>query len=231
VDVPGSEALENLDQLLMQGGQVRYFAKPLSRTGRLEKLTIASYADEVAPTFVGITAELAGTANTTSADARRSGVRATSAPASSRRGDRARNEAAAGRWGAGLNVLLLGGGASHDYQRWFNLADVAMLNAAGDISAGYLEPPDARPDLIRGADVLVISANKAFPDPASREAIMAHAAAGKGMVLLHPGLWYNWPDWPEYNRVLAGGGARGHDRLGEFEVVLKEGTRHPILRG
>jgi type 1 glutamine amidotransferase len=51
-------------------------------------------------------------------------------------------------------------------------------------------------------------------------------------VLLHPGLWYNWPDWPEFNRQLAGGGSRGHDRLGEFEVTVTDTEpNHPILRG
>jgi pyruvate carboxylase len=48
-------------------------------------------------------------------------------------------------------------------------------------------------------------------DSAVREAIAAHAAAGKGLVLLHPGLWYNWANWTAYNRELAGGGSRGHD--------------------
>ena len=41
---------------------------------------------------------------------------------------------------------------------------------------------------------------------------------------------HNYGDWPEYNRVLAGGGARGHDSLGEFtvNVLTKE---HPITKG
>ncbi|HMO65172.1 MAG TPA: ThuA domain-containing protein, partial [Verrucomicrobiota bacterium] len=39
----------------------------------------------------------------------------------------------------------------------------------------------------------------------------------------------SWGDWPEYNRVLAGGGSRGHDRYGEFEVVTT-GAAHPLLR-
>jgi hypothetical protein len=94
--------------------------------------------------------------------------------------------------------LLIGGGASHDYNRWFNLADVAMLNASGRISANYREPQDVTVEAVKSADILLISANKAFPDAAVREAIAAHAAAGKGLVLLHPGLWYNWANWPAY---------------------------------
>ena len=59
---------------------------------------------------------------------------------------------------------------------------------------------------------------------------MAHAAAGKGLVLLHPGLWYNWNEWASYNRELAGGGSRGHDRYGEFEVTVSGGS-HPLMKG
>ena len=50
------------------------------------------------------------------------------------------------------------------------------------------------------------------------------------MLLVHAGLWYNWPDWTDYNRVLAGGGARGHDRFGEFEVNV-DLPDHPVMKG
>ena len=33
--------------------------------------------------------------------------------------------------------------------------------------------------------------------------------AGKPLILLHPGLWYNWNNFPEWNREVAGGGSRG----------------------
>jgi type 1 glutamine amidotransferase len=98
------------------------------------------------------------------------------------------------------------------------------------MTANYLEPQDVSVDSVRAADVLLISANKAFPDADVRAAIFAHAEGGKGLVLLHPGLWYNWPNWPEFNRVLAGGGSRGHDRFGEFEVVV-DGGDHPLVKG
>ncbi len=129
-----------------------------------------------------------------------------------------------------LRVLLIGGGASHDYDRWFNVADSALLNGTGRATAEYLEPQQVTVSAVQSADVLVISANKAFPDKAVRAALFAHANAGKGLVLLHPGLWYNWADWPEYNRILAGGGSRGHDRLGEFEVIVTQ-TGHPLMKG
>ena len=103
-----------------------------------------------------------------------------------------------------IHALLIGGGASHDYNRWFNVADRALLNGTGKITTEYLEPQQVTPEAVQKADVLVVSANKPFPESAVRAAIFAHANAGKGLVLLHPGLWYNWADWPEYNRVLAG---------------------------
>jgi type 1 glutamine amidotransferase len=63
-----------------------------------------------------------------------------------------------------------------------------------------------------------------------RKAIFDFAEGGKGLLLVHPALWYNWPDWPEYNRALVGGGARSHDKYGEFEVRV-EAPRHPIMAG
>ncbi|MCC6820324.1 MAG: ThuA domain-containing protein [Verrucomicrobia subdivision 3 bacterium] len=84
--------------------------------------------------------------------------------------------------------------------------------------------------MIAGVDVLIISNNKPFADAATKDAIVRHVQSGKGLIGLHPGLWYNWVDWPEYNRRLIGGGARGHDKYGEFEVLVS-GPGHPLMRG
>lgn len=203
-DVPGSKGLP---QFTKGRGQVRWFTKELRGGAVLESLTLESYDNAVAPTLFAITAEVGGAPRAESV--------------------RAKPEL---KWGAGLKTLLIGGGASHDYNRWFNTADVAMLNGSGKITANYLEPQDVSVASVQQADVLVISANKAFPDAAVRAAIQSHVNAGKGLVLLHPGLWYNWADWPAYNRELAGGGARGHNRYGEFEVTAT-GTAHPVMTG
>ncbi len=210
-DVPGSKPLP---QFTKGRGQVRWFSKNVKdTTAVIEKITLESYDNGVAPTFFAITADSTGGGST----------RADAAPAPAK-------VLPVLQWGAGLKTLLIGGGASHDYQKWFNLADVALLNGTGKITANYLEPQDVSVASVQAADVLVISANKAFPDPAVRAAIQAHADAGKGLVLLHPGLWYNWADWPAYNRELAGGGSRGHDKYGEFEVSVT-GTPHALLQG
>jgi len=78
--------------------------------------------------------------------------------------------------------------------------------------------------------VLYLSSNQPLADDEVKRGILAFADAGKGLVLVHPALWYNWNDWPEYNRLLVGGGARSHDKYGEFEVKLT-GVRHAVTEG
>ena len=69
-----------------------------------------------------------------------------------------------------------------------------------------------------------------FANVAFRAALEQFAAKGKGIVLLHAGLWYNFRDWPEFNKIYAGGGSRGHDNLSKpFEVkVIK--PDHPLMK-
>ena len=133
------------------------------------------------------------------------------------------------KWGAGTKVLIVGGGTSHEFQKWFNEADGTTLRAAGKFSVNYTESAATASKALAGAEVLVLSTNqKNFDAPEFRVALMAFADAGKGIVLLHPAVWYNWP-WPEYNAQLVGGGSRGHEAIGEFNVkVLKD---HPVTRG
>ena len=201
-DVPGSKAVPGL----VRSGQVRYFSKNLKKSAMIDRIELESFNNEIAPTFVGLTVEQAEGPAKKIVQATAAGPKRTVA------------------WGSGVKALLIGGGASHDYEKWFNEVDSKFLDESGRYTARYFEPQELTVDLVRSSDVLMISANKAFPDRAVREAIFAHVNDGKGLVLLHPGLWYNWSDWPEFNRQLAGGGSRGHDRFGEFEVkVTKPG--------
>jgi putative heme-binding domain-containing protein len=212
IDVPGSEALENLDDLLQQGRQVRYFAKPLARPGRVEKLTVSSEVTEVAPTFVAITAELA-----------EGGADGATRPAAVQAG------AAADSPGQ-IRVLLVGAGSSHDFPRWFLQEDGQLFESTGRARVLTTGEPDEVLKHIDQLDVLYLSNNAPYTNPAARKAVMDFARGGKGVLLVHAGLWYNWKDWPEYNRDLAGGGSRGHDRLGEFEVKVTE-PDHPLVKG
>ena len=126
-------------------------------------------------------------------------------------------------------VLIVGGGSSHDFPQWFQRADSATLARAG-IPARYTDTPSQVAARLTNVDVLYFTANQPHPDPATREAIFLHVASGKGLVIGHAGAWYNWSDWPEYNRLLVGGGTRGHRRLGEFEVIVTA-PDHPVMRG
>ncbi len=213
-DVPGSREVPDM---AINGHQVRAFTRLVKGTGVVESITLESLNTIVATTWVAVTAEAPG------ADGALLSPASVATPAAEAQ--------KAMVWGTGLKTLIVGGGSSHDYNRFFNLAEVAMLNAAGGITANYSEPVAGLADVIRGVDVLYLSNNKAFADDASRAAVLAHAAAGKGMLIVHPALWYNWEkEWPAYNKEIAGGGARGHDRYGEFEVTVTD-PNHPLTKG
>ena len=134
-------------------------------------------------------------------------------------------------WAAGkTKVLVIGGGSSHDFDKFFGGTDVATLTAAG-FSVNYTEDRDQAAAEIGKADVAVISVNRQFFDtPAYRKALADFAASGKGLVMLHPGTWYAYAQWPELNATIVGGGARGHDRIARFSVNAVK-PDHPVMKG
>jgi putative heme-binding domain-containing protein len=211
IDVPGSKGLPEL----ASRGQVRWFSKDVRGSGVIERLALESYDNEVAPTLLGITAELA-------------------TPAAEHQARAARPKGHGGNGGQGATpiakVLIAGGGSAHDFERWFNHTDVALLKGAGKAEVVYTSKPEDLPSVLPKLDVLVQTSNQPFPGAALRQALFDFAASGKGFVLVHAGLWYNWPDWPAYNQQLCGGGSRGHNALGEFEVTITE-PDHPLTRG
>lgn len=209
-DVPASA---RVDGLVPRHQQVRWFTKALKRTGELKRITLESFDNQVAPTFVAMTAEVGDPKTAVTAAA------ASPAPAP-RTFD----------WPPGIRTLLVGGGSSHDFNRWFNLADVATLRAAGGFSVNYTERYGEVIPALSQIQVLGWSANQPQKDPVLRQSLLEYANAGKGLVLLHPGNWYIWNDWPEWNKQLVGGGARSHDRYGEFEVTVTQ-PEHPLMKG
>jgi type 1 glutamine amidotransferase len=223
-DVPGSKAVSDL----VTRGQVRAFSRDVRGQSPIAKIALESMGNEIATTFVAITAELAEGAQT-KVTTGQPAVYADASAVSKVVGDAATGGGF--KWGQGIRTLIVGGGASHDYPRWFGQADTATLSADGKASVNYTEDTDSIGPALKDVDVLYLSNNKPFNDPATRKAIVDHVEAGKGLLLVHPGLWYNWKDWPEYNRVLCGGGARGHDKYGEFEVTLTGGVKHPVTAG
>jgi type 1 glutamine amidotransferase len=129
-----------------------------------------------------------------------------------------------------IDVLIVGGGSAHDFQRWFHEEDTAILEELNGVEADYTDQIDSIASRLDSLDVLYLSNNQPMEEPALRDGIMNFAGAGKGLLLVHPATWYNWPDWPEYNRGLVGGGSRGHDRFGEFEVTVDQ-PEHPVMAG
>lgn len=129
-----------------------------------------------------------------------------------------------------IRVLLVGGGESHDFDRWYKQEDVATLQKDDLATVEYTSDPTTILSKLEGIDVLYLSNNQPIKDEATRKAIFAFADAGKGLVLAHPALWYNWKDWPEYNQKLVGGGSRGHNKYGPFDVTVVN-KKHPVMKG
>jgi type 1 glutamine amidotransferase len=95
----------------------------------------------------------------------------------------------------------------------------------------YTEDRDQAAAELANADVAVISVNRKFFDTtAYRKALMDFAAAGKGIIMFHPGTWYGFAQWPELNAQIVGGGARGHDKIHPFEVKAVK-PEHPVMSG
>ncbi|MCF0039190.1 ThuA domain-containing protein [Dyadobacter fanqingshengii] len=127
-----------------------------------------------------------------------------------------------------IRVLLVGGGSSHDFDKWYKGTDVETLQKDGFATVEYTSDPTAILGKLKDIDVLLLANNQPIADDATRKAIFAFVDAGKGLVLAHPALWYNWKDWPEYNQKLVGGGSKGHDKYGPFDVTITK--KHPVTK-
>ena len=151
-------------------------------------------------------------------------------PKAGGRGDAMLPETTPVVWEPGkTRVLIIGGGSSHKFGEFFGKADSAILRAAG-YTVNYTEDRDQAAAELAGADVAVISVNRKFFDtPAYRKALFAFAAAGKGIVMHHPGTWYGFAEWPELNAQIVGGGARGHDKIAKYSVNALQ-PAHPIMK-
>src|SRR5262249_5764888 len=126
------------------------------------------------------------------------------------------------------DFLIFGGGSSHDFARWFGDTDVKTLSSLGKVVA-YSEAPDELARALGSLEVLVLCANQPLADANLRGKLMDFVALGGGLVVVHPATWYNWSDWPEYNRDLVGGGSKSHEAYAEFAVrILGD---HPVTAG
>lgn len=128
-----------------------------------------------------------------------------------------------------IKVLIVGGGTSHDFDRWYKQVDAATLQRDGLCSVVYTSNTDSIPQYLKAADVLYLVTNQPV-NIESRKAIFDFVKAGKGLVLGHPALWYNWLGWPEYNADLVSGGANEHDAYGSFDEDIVN-PNHPVTKG
>ena len=211
VDVPGSKLTKGL---ITGGKQLRWFSKSLTHRAVIDRLTLESDDNEVAPTIVAITVERPGGKADAKADK----------PSTAK-------EAPPFEWGKGIRTLLVGGGSSHDFGRFFAKADMKTLEATGKVSANYTERASKMLAGLKDVQVLCLSTNQRnFDSPEVRKAIFDYVDSGRGLVLIHPAVWYNYRKWPEYNRVIVGGGSRGHDKLGPFKIKVTNAD-HPVMKG
>jgi putative membrane-bound dehydrogenase-like protein len=221
-DVPGSTFAEGVSK----GFQVRWFSKQLSKGGPIDKIVLESTVSAVAPTTLAVTAELAD------ANAKPIALANTAGPAAEtfvpQFNDPVPQPPASTAGLKGPRVLLVGGGSSHDFVKFFGATDKGFLSGiAGWVD--FTQNANGVPAIMKDLDVLVWSANQPIASETAK-ALTEWVNAGKPLVLLHPGTWYLWKNFPEWNSVIVGGGARGHDNYGEFEVTI-ENRAHPVTIG
>ena len=229
-------------------GQLRSFALTLKKPGALKSIALESFDNDIAPCTVAITAGTekaqqngphgGGPSINAALEGRApsrpesfASIAAAGGPKQGGRGDAPLPETKPVKWEPGkTRVLIVGGGSSHNFGKFFGETDSATLSAAG-FSVNYTEDREQAAAELRTADVAVVSVNRKFFDtPEYRKALFDFAAAGKGLVMLHPGVWYGYPEWPELNAKIVGGGARGHDRLGKYSVNAVQ-PQHPVMKG
>ncbi|MCB1277510.1 PVC-type heme-binding CxxCH protein [Prosthecobacter sp.] len=254
VEVPGSKYVEGITD----GQQMRLLTLELTKKSAAKTLILESpEGNGTAPVIAAITADIegrgpaAGSADVSKRPAppARGKGKGNVVPPSGGPGDPAKAgtteqgpkeggkgdgplvPAAPVVWEAGkTKVLVIGGGSSHNFAEFFGKTDVATLKAAG-FSVNYTEDRDQAATELKNADVAIISVNRKFFDTAAyRKALFDFAAAGKGIIMLHPGTWYGFANWPELNAQIVGGGARGHDKIHPFDVKAVKAD-HPIMAG
>nr|WKN36074.1 ThuA domain-containing protein [Tunicatimonas sp. TK19036] len=128
-----------------------------------------------------------------------------------------------------IRTLIVGGGSSHDFDQWYKQADAETLEKKGFATVTYTDHTDSIAAYLPETDVLYLANNQPISDPEVRQAIFDFVESGKGLVLGHAALWYNWADWPDYNQQLVSGGSRSHDKYGNFNVAIVE--KHPVTKG
>jgi len=217
VDVPGSKFVN-----LVTEHQVRFFTKALKRTAAIDKLILESTGGGAAPTIAAITAELAdenaAPVSTPDKPTATSGFKAQFNDPVPQPPEKAN----------GPRVLLIGGGSSHDFVKFFGATDKATLTpTVGWVD--FTQNLNGIGPILKNLDVIVLSANQPI-SPETQKQLIDFANSGKGIIALHPGTWYAWANFPQWNKEIVGGGTRGHDALGNYTVKVTR-PEHPVMKG
>ena len=190
-DVPGSKYVRGV-LADRSRGQLRYLSVAPSRDAVIEALVLESPDNHIAPTFIALTAQI---------------------------GDASEPQPAKNPL-VGARTIVVGGGSSHDFARWYGEHDLALLEGVAPEPIRYTEDSGLLLEALPQCQLLVLANNQPLANPALRVFIDSHVEAGKGLLLLHAATWHNWDDWPDYNRVFVGGGATSHEAYGTFDVEI-----------
>jgi type 1 glutamine amidotransferase len=222
-DVPGSKRVDGI----VQRHHVRYFSLPVAERSPIVSLVLESYKNGISPTTLAITADSNEPKPRSKSEAKPV-VPTPPAPPKSLppSGERLPAKVEKGQ----LRVLLIGGGSSHDFERFFHAADSQTLKKDPNLLTAYTSNGEEAVALMPNADVIVISANhSSFGQPEFQQPLNLFADSGRGIVVVHAGTWFNWAPVSGYNKRFVGGGARSHG-AGEFTVFNRK-SDHPVMAG
>ncbi len=227
-NVPGSKLAEGV----VKNHQVRTLVIPVEGTEIIDKLILTSAGKEAAPTTVAITVEVGGPANAPGASKAFVPLpvkKAAPAGPDSPQTTLATGQKFSERKSGVLRVLVTGAGSSHHFPKFFLGTDAKLMKEAGYDVAATPNGEEALA-LLAQADLLVFSGNhKQYSSPEFQKALTDFADAGKGIVILHAGVWYNWGNVPAYNDRFIAGGSRGHGH-GDFKFTTTK-PDHPVMKG
>ncbi|UCD29916.1 MAG: DUF1080 domain-containing protein [Planctomycetota bacterium] len=128
-----------------------------------------------------------------------------------------------------INVLFVVGGQHHDYDS--EPATLAQrLTERGDLNIDLTaDLTDLHPSNIERYQVLMFNTcHEDRIDDESRQAILEHVRAGKGLVALHCSLW-SYQDWPQWAEML-GGLVLSHDKRAPLPLTVLDPS-HEITLG
>ncbi|WP_075089066.1 hypothetical protein [Verrucomicrobium spinosum] len=136
IDVPKSAFAEGV----VSRGQLRLISLDIAKSSVISKVELESYNNGVTPVIVAITADVEGKAGAKlDAAPRQPAATAAPAPAPAKKPEDEMPAPIPIQWEDGkIKVLIVAGGSSHDFKKWFEEYDSQFLKSAG-FSVNYTE--------------------------------------------------------------------------------------------